>query len=606
MPEQFTQSAPSPPKGVSASSSIFAYQTRILQRTSSTTNGSRPSSHSHSFSNGGITSLAALANASPPSTPIRQNVAKMAAMGNQTMARSDSGRAIGLGPGMKGRSAGAHGKGSKSVELVRGQWESKISDVSTIDTTPVMPRKRTSVFSPPLQPSSTMSASPKSPPVRTPSSGVFASAMSPERTGFPGMTSASMESEASNGGGYRSSYMAARAAKRAGAPGTNGYDPVNISDSTSIGSVSSTTSTNENDTIRQRATSTSITSYTSILSPSLTGSSGISGIASERTQAVEDTLAVARANALKRLEARKKAKAGASDQNDATKRVVVTETPTKGLNLEPKKSSPFGDLFVPSTSADLTPTRNPKQSSPTKTPTSSNTRSPYRPIVTPPSAPSWASSRHAPSGLSSNTPQSSSSGSSSTALGSGGPGGKDKYGSLSRTDKRRLGRHLPRIASGDGGWDDEVQNGHMRGPSASDRRPSALGRSSVDTSATRDSPPSVNANTAAPSVSMTPSSRPKPEVLAPCTSENRPSHPASVPSTPGSKPKSAYLPQTPKSKSSAASGFGLVSPRPEVAGEEMKGLMNAVGSMPVRGGTSKDDGEGLTGQSGSQILRDVC
>jgi Ras GTPase-activating-like protein IQGAP2/3 len=78
------------------------------------------------------------------------------------------------------------------------------------------------------------------------------------------------------------------------------------------------------------------------------------------------------------------------------------------------------------------------------------------------------------------------------------------------------------------------------------------------------------------------------EILAPSRSENRPTAPASptVPTTPTSKRRSAYLINTPRTEAL----------RPELTGADMKGLMNAVGSLPARGAIN-DEGQGVTGES---------
>lgn len=146
----------------------------------------------------------------------------------------------------------------------------------------------------------------------------------------------------------------------------------------------------------------------------------------------------------------------------------------------------------------------------------------------------------------------------------------DKYGSISRSDNRRLGRHLPRIASGEGGWEEEEpapKKPARRVPSTLSRGdsvvlPSSLGETSGST---------------------IPSSRGEP--LKPSKSENV-QPPPSVPSTPNSKRRSIVV-HTPKE--------GLATPRAEIAGDEMKGLMNAVGTLPSRG-VAQDEGEGVTGE----------
>jgi len=141
-----------------------------------------------------------------------------------------------------------------------------------------------------------------------------------------------------------------------------------------------------------------------------------------------------------------------------------------------------------------------------------------------------------------------------------------------------LGRHLPRIASGGEGWDEEEAPSRKSGR----RVPSTLGR---DDSVVL---PSFMGETSASPQSQ------KTEPLGTSITDNIQTKPV-VPSTPSAKRRS-YVLHTPKE--------GLTTPRAEVAGEEMKGLMNAVGSLPSRGMVT-DDSEGVTGMSKSDAL-DAC
>ncbi|ORX39865.1 hypothetical protein BD324DRAFT_576164 [Kockovaella imperatae] len=275
-------------------------------------------------------------------------------------------------------------------------------------------------------------------------------------------------------------------------------------------------------------------------------SSEVTSATPGRSQAVEDTLAQARANALKRLEARRKGQSGDAAQLSDTPASSSIATPATPQTSS--RPSPFGSLFTPPADAE-TPT---KPSTAAFSPASIS-RASQLPIGSP------AKSRYVPSGLSaSSTPPASSSLSS-----------KDKYGSISSSDRRRLGRHLPRIASGEGGPETLEPVKVVR------RQPSNLGRDSIilpsslgDTSA---SPPPNKAG----------------DVLQPSTLDNVPSTPQGTIHTPSTKRRS-YLPNTitPTSKT--------LKPRAEVAGDEMKGLMNAVGSLPAKG---TDDGEAVTGMS---------
>jgi Ras GTPase-activating-like protein IQGAP2/3 len=236
--------------------------------------------------------------------------------------------------------------------------------------------------------------------------------------------------------------------------------------------------------------------------------------------------------------------------------VITTPSTPQRAPVEVKRGSPFDHLFTPPSASDF------DASATEETPKSRSTAH-----GAPPSSFS-GSGRHVPSGLS---------------AGPSGPGlgGKDKYGSISRTDHRRLGRHLPRIASGGEGWDGEP-SAHTREPSAR-RIPSTLGRAPVP------EPP------ASPTKDRTPISKPiskkkSVEVLTPSVQDNQVVPPSPTTTTPG-KRRSAYMASISKDKI----GSVLQSPRHEVQGADMKGLMNAVGSLPARG-ASKDDSDGVTGK----------
>ncbi|KAK4688659.1 Ras GTPase-activating-like protein IQGAP2/3, partial [Tremellales sp. Uapishka_1] len=550
---------PSSSHGIRNSPSIFAYQTRLTRN---------PSTRSKD-------SLAAIVNHSPPASPIGGRLAR-------SISRVSPEKNVGLGMGARPDSSLGHGRGSKSVDLVRGQWEAKINATSESPPggSPVLASRsnRNSIFSPPL--TSTQSpprsvrdsvytpplASTASPPPAPPTPSV----LKPEETGSSVMTSATDETSATDtsNGKYKSAYMAQRAAKRATVSGMAGFDPSKTPES---GIASDRPSSRPS----TRARPTSISSYSSLMSPNSTGDSA--GLP-PRKQSVEDTLAEARANALKRLE-RRKAESGAVSSQGAGVPVVKAVIETKG---DVGLSSPFGSLFAPHPASTETTPSKPNKLSYSSTPTS---RPSYRAIITPPSA-AAVPSRFISSGLSS---------SSSSATPDSGPsttsGGK--YGSISRSDHRKLGRHLPRIASGDSGWgeDDDASPGHSRGPSGTGKRQSSLGRASgLSAVSVMDSPPAKEVEPRTPVTAPRSGIR----VLSPSNSENRLPTTPSIPSTPSRK-RTGYIPQTPKS---LAGAMGVsASPRPEVAGEEMKGLMSALGagvSRP-RTGPLVDDGDGVTG-----------
>lgn len=458
---------------------------------------------------------------------------------------------------------GGRGHGpAKSVDLVRGQWEAKINDaVGGGDSTQSTPKawKRSTLMSPPMTSSSTFSSA-ESTSLQTPSS---VSKRFPTPISSPRVDTAESVP--------RTGFVSSRTARQNTLPTPlpkPDIDPVAQTDPVPPSPALSTTSS--------QARPASVASYTSVLSPTSTGSSSV---ASGRSQAMEDTLAVARANALKRLEARKKAQAAASgsdvsdtpgEENTTIKaapspaaavEIVTTPSTPQRPAVEAKQSSPFDHLFTPPSAAELDKSDDP-------TPKSRTSRS----AATPPSS-FTGTSRYTPSGLSA-----------APASSSAAAGGKDKYGSISRTDNRRLGRHLPRIASGGEGWDGE-NIGHPR--EVSERRiPSSLGRPPA-----RDTPPS-------PTKDKTPINRfiakkKSTEILTPSFQENRqvvPPSPTPTTATPN-KRKSAYMASISKEKI----GSVLQSPRQEVQGADMKGLMNAVGSLPARGANT-DDSDGVTGK----------
>ena len=455
-----------------------------------------------------------------------------------------------------------HGKGSKSVDLVRRQWENGSNDSNGSMTTPTALAKRNCLFvgsprTPAMMPIEERENSTRSDHVASP-------IISPDNEGSLSSTGFG---DHNTGGKYKSAYMAARAMKQ----GT-----IDSGDATSESIETSRLPAGGSEDHPQPSSA----SHGSILSPAFTGSSSIE---SGRSRAIEDTLATARANALKRLEARKRAKAGLAETE------IVT-TPVLADRMETKKASPFGDLFIPPVAADLTPT---KPTSIGASPMLAGTPRPSKSLIAPSPTPMIASPDEPYSALSARQSQALRPPSPVDAPAS--PNTSDKYGSISRTDRRRLGRHLPRIASGGVEPDSEKEYNQPR-RSSGRRVPSTLGIHPDSSSSTENIPPISNGS-AAPSTSGNTDSIIRLNEVLPSTMENlpKPKTIASAQST--AKRKSAYLPHTPNSSISNAFGTRLLSPRPEVAGAEMKGLMSAIGAMPARG-SSKEDGEGVSGELG--------
>ena len=574
-------------KGISHSPSMFGYQERILQRTSSTTVGGRPLSLLASPDRNGthpVTSVPTQRPASPPSTPIRASVSRM--VGNQTTTT----RPVGLGVGLLGddstsgtitNGTRSHPRTRGSVDWARSQWESKVQE-QKVDKSPIIHSsparsgsiaKRSAMFSPPLETSSTFSTASSSA-VKTP----VTAPRIPATPEIPS-TAPSTESISSRYG---------TPSKRSTITGIDGFDVSRVVDASKNPS---------NDALPDarplRTRPASISSYSSIMTPQGTGSSSTS---SSRA-AVEDTLAQARANALKRLEARKRAKGEAVPEPDVKANDDMPR-PSTPSSLSSLSSPPIGsrpqagrssvlDVFAPT--ANTTPSKmipnlsaveiggTPSADSVSKH-TPSSVASAYKSLVTPPSA---SAPRYVPSGLSVRTPFSGSSGTASNSSTHLTPesSSSGKYGSISRADNRRLGRHLPRIASGGEGWDEEEP---VAAKKVVRRVPSNLAK--VDSVIL---PSSLGETSATPP-------RTRAEPLGPSRTENA-SPAAQVPSTPSTKRRS-YVLHTPKG--------GLTTPRPEVAGDEMIGLMSDVGSLPSRGVTT-DEAEGVTGESDTHNRSDL-
>jgi hypothetical protein len=166
------------------------------------------------------------------------------------------------------------------------------------------------------------------------------------------------------------------------------------------------------------------------------------------------------------------------------------------------------------------------------------------------------------------------------------------------SDRRRLGKHLPRIVSGDQGWDGDGRRTSMsRVPSNSRSRKTSMTRSMAPTteSVEENTPPrnrTLSTSTVieypSPTSSYAPSERapstyaPSERAISYATSERQPLSPASQ-----NRENAGRQPSTPR-KQSSKSGLNFVTPRREVQGAEMKGLMSAVGAASARHADTSD------------------
>ncbi|WWC69466.1 uncharacterized protein I206_103406 [Kwoniella pini CBS 10737] len=604
----------SPPRsssGLGRSPSIFSYQTRILNNRTPTSDrhvagGLRHTPNSLSASTA-YTSLASIVDddrpTSPPSTPIRRAVAKMVvdngspptAGDEMGKARLGSGRGVGLGLGMGGRPG--HAKSSKSVDLVRNQWQAKIDQINNTgeESTPHTPRSvKSSTFSPPLPASPTLSSSGNTPSAARTFSQASSASIVPDQTGSSVVTTATNDTTDTGISKYRSAYMAQRAAKRNTVYGASNFDSARTPSITSNRSASSAPTPSIVSGTNDRPNSPAVSSYASMISPNPTGESSAPSV---RGQTVEERLAIAKANALRRRDAREKAKAGTNQAPAEPRKVDNSVVSSEFGGTSTSKPSSSADVFSPpvdNADASMLSNSSKTMAFATAPPTADHTgnstmsRSAYRSIVTAPTA--TLSSRYIPSGLSAST----SAPPKEDGLDLPAAPGKDKYGSISKTDRRRLGRHLPRIASGG-------EESHTKLSSEGRRVPSTLGKSSEipKFEEEENTPPTPvqdrKAELKSPSTpGGTMRNKKSLEILVPSTSQNQlPTRP-SVPSTPNTKRRSAYMPYTPKS--TIGNSIGPTSPRPELTGAEMKGLMSAVGSLPARG-MNNDEEDGVTGMS---------
>nr|KIR50475.1 IQ domain-containing GTPase activating protein [Cryptococcus bacillisporus CA1280] len=628
----------SPPRGTSGlgrSSSIFSYQTRLLARNNSNTslsNGRQtPTNYSSITASPAYASLASIAGKgaladSPPSTPIRRAVAKMIIDNSPSPTPTPTARTV-----------SKHVRTAKSVDLVRNQWEAKIAGAQDGCATHTMQKGGRDISVTPRtapMPSDAQLPTPSSiPSTESAEQAVTQVEVSPTKVPI------SFDSEKDGSSRFSSSYMAQRVAKRATVYGASEFDSIRIP--STVSKASAPVSPIE------RPASPSIAPTVPLLSPNTTGEILAPSV---RGQSVEERLAIAKANALKRRQAREQAKAAVThtqpaaqptvekgiisgqqkvvldDESGIAKKMpsqdkvtlfqsemtngkieanashMIKLMPDVAVAKQPPPSIPLASKVVASPLHDpFTPSSRLTETTPAPSTVSDSnplySRSSLRSIVTPPSA-SSSTSRYIPSDLSSSVASASPSESSAPSSGGG------KYGSISRTDRRRLGRHLPRIASGEKGWEDDEASKGNGNPSEGRRVPSTLGKHStiLADSEEENKPPGpkigkkidghVTTNFV-PKASIARATRP-PDILAPSANENQPYPQASrVPSTP-SKRRSQFMPFTPKSTITDA--INPKSPRLELTGEEMKGLMNAVGSLPARG-DQKDEEDGVTGMS---------
>lgn len=158
------------------------------------------------------------------------------------------------------------------------------------------------------------------------------------------------------------------------------------------------------------------------------------------------------------------------------------------------------------------------------------------------------------------------------------PAPQKRIPSLS-SDRRRLGKHLPRIVSGDQGWDgDGRRPSQPRVASAVRNRKSSLGRNVLPTPTEENTPPRETQQR---------------ERTAPSTpSVKRPLEPSAKTNQVEATPSA---PSTPRKQSAKNGTLNLVTPRAEVTGAEMKGLMSAVGAASAR--KDSNTGEAVAGMS---------
>lgn len=161
------------------------------------------------------------------------------------------------------------------------------------------------------------------------------------------------------------------------------------------------------------------------------------------------------------------------------------------------------------------------------------------------------------------------------------PSPRSRIPSMS-SDRRRLGKHLPRIVSGDQGWDGDARR-------ASATRKSSGPKSRKVSMATTMSP-SKEENTPPPSLRSSLNQPPTPTP----SHRDRATTPLS-PSTVANSP-SRTLSNTPTKKLRRDLVGTIPTRRTEVAGAEMKGLMKDLGSTPNRGANVKS-GQGVSGMS---------
>jgi Ras GTPase-activating-like protein IQGAP2/3 len=176
------------------------------------------------------------------------------------------------------------------------------------------------------------------------------------------------------------------------------------------------------------------------------------------------------------------------------------------------------------------------------------------------------------------------------------PPARGRIPSLS-TDRRQLGKHLPRIVSGDAGWDGDARKASGKGPR--DRKVSVSKPPAEDSLAENVPPAKEEPSTPAKARSSPaqspawrreqPSTPTRQSPAAPRIAPLTPSHTVNR-ETPGRISSSATATWTPKSSLLGS----MTAPRAEVHGEEMKDLMSVISAAPAR----RANTDGVAGVAG--------
>lgn len=158
------------------------------------------------------------------------------------------------------------------------------------------------------------------------------------------------------------------------------------------------------------------------------------------------------------------------------------------------------------------------------------------------------------------------------------------------SDRRQLGKHLPRIVSGDPGWEgDQARRTSRTVSRLKENKPAS--RPTISVSTEENTPP-ANA--------PTPHSLARASLRSPAKTPGTPSRNAPLTPSATINREQVLKPITPSKstpKSHLMNSIGsLTSPRAEVAGEEMKDLMSVISAAPARKANA-GDGDGVTGMS---------